>query len=99
MTLVELIIVLAIIGMIAAIGYSSYLERVKRTQRMDGMGEQLALNDHVERHYYDNGSYDQTVSSEMVPAAVACMVSECRRLAENILDRISGLCRQKQAKT
>ena len=45
---------LAIIGMIAAIGYSSYLERVKRTQRMDGMGEQLALNEHVEQYYYDN---------------------------------------------
>ena len=45
MTLIELIIVVAIVGIIAAIGYPSYLDHVKKTRRAEGMGELLELAD------------------------------------------------------
>ena len=65
MTLIELIIVVAILGIIAAIGYPSYLEHVKKTRRAEGMGELLELADRMERHYSDIGSYDQNNGSDM----------------------------------
>ena len=65
MTLIELIIVVAILGIIAAIGYPSYLGHVKKTRRAEGMGELLELADRMERHYSDIGSYDQNNGSDM----------------------------------
>ena len=47
MTLIELIIVVAILGIIAAIGYPSYLEHVKKTRRAECMGELLELADRM----------------------------------------------------
>ena len=47
MTLIELIIVVAIVGIIAGIGYPSYLDHVKKTRRAEGMGELLELADLV----------------------------------------------------
>jgi len=65
MTLIELMIVVAILGIIAAIGYPSYLDHVKKTRRSEGMGELLELADRMERHYSDIGSYDQNDGSDM----------------------------------
>ena len=65
MTLIELMIVVAILGIIAAIGYPSYLGHVKKTRRAEGMGELLELADRMERHYSDIGSYDQNDGSDM----------------------------------
>ena len=50
MTLIELMIVVAILGIITAIGYPSYLDYVKKTRRAEGMGELLELADRMERH-------------------------------------------------
>jgi type IV pilus assembly protein PilE len=70
MTLIELMIVVAILGIIAAIGYPSYLEHVKKTRRAEGMGELLELADRMERHYSDTGSYDQTDGTDMTAATI-----------------------------
>ena len=59
MTLIELMIVVAILGIITAIGYPSYLDYVKKTRRAEGMGELLELVDRMERHYSDTGTYDK----------------------------------------
>ena len=61
MTLIELMIVVAILGIIVSIGYPSYLEHVKKTRRAEGMGELLELADRMERHYSDVGTYDKVV--------------------------------------
>ena len=61
MTLIELMIVVAILGIITAIGYPSYLDYVKKTRRAEGMGELLELADRMERHYSDTGTYDKVV--------------------------------------
>ena len=56
-TLIELMIVVAILAIVAAIGYPSYLEHVKKSHRAEGMGELLALADRMEREYSDKGTY------------------------------------------
>jgi len=70
MTLVELMIVVAILGIIAAIGYPSYLDYVKKSRRGEGMGELLELADRMERHYSDIGTYDQNDGSDMTAATI-----------------------------
>ena len=73
MTLIELIIVVAIVGIIAAIGYPSYLDHVKKTRRAEGMGELLELADRMERNYADVGTYDKVVAdveSDMTAADI-----------------------------
>lgn len=71
MTLIELIIVVAILGIIAAIGYPSYLDHVKKTRRAEGMGALLELADRMERHYSDFGTYDKVIGGVVSDMAVA----------------------------
>ena len=62
MTLIELMIVLAILAIVVAIGYPSYLEQVRKSHRAEGMGELLELADRMERSYSDLGLYTSTIS-------------------------------------
>ena len=62
-TLMELMIVVAIIGIIAAIGYPSYRDQVIKSRRADGMSALLELADRLERHYSDVGTYKQADDS------------------------------------
>ncbi|HDN69479.1 MAG: hypothetical protein DRQ45_08515 [Gammaproteobacteria bacterium] len=71
MTLIELMIVVAILGIITAIGYPSYLDHVKKTRRSEGMGELLELADRMERHYSDVGTYDKVVAGVVSDMAIA----------------------------
>lgn len=57
-TLIELMIVVAIIGIIAAIAYPSYTEQVRKTKRSDGQGALMGLAGAMERHYASNNSYE-----------------------------------------
>ncbi|MDH3560061.1 MAG: prepilin-type N-terminal cleavage/methylation domain-containing protein [Gammaproteobacteria bacterium] len=69
-TLVELMIVVAIIGIIVAFGYPSYRDQVIKSRRADGMGALLELADRMERHYSDVGSYKQADDSDTTVADV-----------------------------
>lgn len=62
MTLIELMIVLAILSIVVAIGYPSYLEQVRKSHRAEGMGELLELADRMERSYSDLGTYPTNIS-------------------------------------
>lgn len=55
--LIELMIVIAIIGIIAAFAYPSYMEQIRSTKRGDCSGALLGLANAMERHYSVNGSY------------------------------------------
>lgn len=56
-TLIELMIVVAIIGIIAAIAYPSYVEQVKSTRRADVQGSLMSFANAMERYYTQNNTY------------------------------------------
>jgi len=68
-TLVELLIVIAIIGIMAAVGYPSYMNSVKKSQCADGIDSLLSLAGRMEEFYmndntYANATVSNTISSE-----------------------------------
>ncbi|QSP96496.1 type IV pilin protein [Marinobacter salinisoli] len=56
-TLIELMIVVAIIGIIAAVAYPSYLDHVKNARRADVQGDLVSFANAMERYYTQNNSY------------------------------------------
>ncbi len=60
-TLIELMIVVAILGIIASIAYPSYQESVAQGNRADAQANLLSLSQHMERVFTENGSYTGAV--------------------------------------
>lgn len=56
-TLVEVMVVVAIIGILAAVAYPNYQEHVRKTRRAAAAGCLLELAQFMERHYTTNMSY------------------------------------------
>jgi type IV pilus assembly protein PilE len=55
--LIELMIVIAIVGIIAAFAYPSYRQQLQDTRRADCTGALVGLGNAMERFYSVNGSY------------------------------------------
>lgn len=56
-TLIEVMIVVAIVGILAAIAYPSYQEQVRKSRRADCAGELTLLANAMERFFTLNGTY------------------------------------------
>ncbi|MAY42815.1 MULTISPECIES: type IV pilin protein [unclassified Neptuniibacter] len=56
-SLLELMIVVAIVGILASIAYPSYQEQVADGRRVDAQANILSLAQHMEREYTENGTY------------------------------------------
>lgn len=56
-TLIEAMIVVAVLGIIVALGYPSYRDQVIKSRRAEGMSALLELADRMERYYSDKGTY------------------------------------------
>ncbi len=64
MTLIELIIVVVIVGILAAIAVPSYSRYVIRSQRVDGTAALLSLATEQEKFYLQCGAYAGTFGGE-----------------------------------
>lgn len=67
-TLIELMITVAIVGILAAIVYPSYREYVERSRRAEAQGLLMEATQWMERFYAENYRYDQNTAP--VPVAV-----------------------------
>ena len=56
-TLIELMIVVAIVGILAAVAYPSYQESVRRTKRADAQADMMALANNLQRFKIANFSF------------------------------------------
>jgi type IV pilus assembly protein PilE len=56
-TLIELMIVIAIIGILAAIAFPAYTDSVTKSRRSVAQGDLMSLANAMERHFTTNGDY------------------------------------------
>lgn len=56
-TLIELMIVVAIVGILAAVAYPAYQRQVLKSRRADATGALLGLAGGMERYFTENGTY------------------------------------------
>lgn len=56
-TLIELMIVVAVVGILSSIAYPSYQEHVRKTNRADAQANLLELSQFMERYYSERGFY------------------------------------------
>lgn len=75
-TLIELMIVVVIIGLIAAFSYPSYQEYIERTRRVDAQGALMEMAAAMERHYASNNSYEAAAAGGADTGAPAIFPDE-----------------------
>ncbi|KUJ79644.1 general secretion pathway protein GspH [Microbulbifer flavimaris] len=63
-TLIELMIVVAIVAILAAVAWPSYQNQVRSTNRADAQGALLGLAQAMERHFTQNGTYEAAAVSD-----------------------------------
>jgi type IV pilus assembly protein PilE len=57
-TLIELMVVVGIVAILAAIAYPSYLAQITKTRRADAQSVLMQAAQYMERIYTENGCYD-----------------------------------------
>lgn len=62
-TLIELMITVAVIGLLAAIAYPSYTEYTRRGKVVEALGELTTMRVRLEQYYQDNRHYGSTATS------------------------------------
>jgi type IV pilus assembly protein PilE len=66
-TLIELMIVIAIIGILASIGYPAYQDHVQKTRRADAKSVLMEAANAMERYYTSTGSYTGATADDHYP--------------------------------
>jgi len=67
-TLIELMVVVAIIGILAGIAYPSYQDSVLKSRRRDAGGALLGFVNAMERYYTETNSYTGAAGTSGTPA-------------------------------
>lgn len=68
-TLMELMITVAVVGILAAIAYPSFTEQIARSRRAEAQTVLLAGQQWMERFYSENFRYDQNSAGTLVTCA------------------------------
>ena len=92
-TLIELMIVLAIVGILAMVAYPSYMESVKRGQRSSARTSLLEAQQFMERFYAANSRYttDEAGSvSPTLPARLLAVPAEAPRYNLSVVATLNG---------
>ena len=92
-TLIELMIVLAIVGILAMVAYPSYMESVKRGQRSSARSSLLEAQQFMERFYAANSRYttDEAGSvSPTLPARLLAVPVEAPRYNLSVVATLNG---------
>lgn len=77
-TLIELMIALAVIGILAALAYPNYRDHVLRGQLVDATNLLAITRAQMERYYQDNRTY-QSLPGQNPPAVSPCEVPAAQR--------------------
>ena len=67
-TLLELMITVAIVGILASIAYPSYQEHVAKSRRSEAANALMVGAQALERYYSANGRYTTTLNSGVLPS-------------------------------
>ncbi len=71
-TLIELMITVAIIGILASIAYPSYQDSVRKSRRADAKGVLLGLTNAMERRFTEKNSYCDAALATGGTAVTGC---------------------------
>jgi len=97
MTLIELMIVVLIIGILAAVGYPNYTQYVQRGNRAEARSVLLEASQFLERNYTLANRYDQDSAGNALnlPASLSQSPKQGTakyNIAVNTATRIAGAC-------
>jgi len=72
-TLLELMVAVAIVGVLASVAYPSYLEQVRKGRRAEAQAVLMEAAQFLERYYTENMRYDRNLAGTAValPSALA----------------------------
>lgn len=75
-SLIELLIAIAVVGILAAIALPSYQDHIRRGNRGDGQSALLEASSRMERYYYDNNAYTTDLTDIGYPSSNNVQTSE-----------------------
>lgn len=89
-TLIELMIAIAVIGILAAVAYPSYVDSIRKSRRSDGQSALMEAAQKLEAHRARNATYTATLSDAKISATspeghytiaiVGCPIASCYTL-------------------